>query len=79
MNQQQRVRDALQRMQSAANVLRDAEADLREVLVEAQNPPPHGVADGTVGQHEYNEARAVQQAASMFLGALGSARRGTRG
>lgn len=39
----------------------DLEA-LQNVLGAAQNPPPDGEADGSLGEGEYNKARAIERA-----------------
>lgn len=64
--QQQRLEAALARLPKVTDDVRAALTELNAVLVEAQNSPPFGAADGTIDEMTWVVARDVVNAVEQY-------------
>jgi hypothetical protein len=73
VNQLERARDAVRRIASLGARVEDCRKELEAVLGEAQNGPPDGAADGTIGADAFTSLRALERQASYFASSLAGA------
>ena len=69
MTQYERSRALRDQLKRLFPELAQARDDLRKLLDEAQNKPPHGDSDGSIYEIQYNQLRGIERALGAFLAA----------